>query len=48
MVIRDYDGTLDGLYDIVWEMSLRIKEIDERLQTVEGELLKDKQEETEN
>ena len=48
MVIRDYDGTLDGLYDIVWEMSLRVKEIDERLQTVEGELLKDKQEETEN
>ena len=47
MVIRDYDGTLDGLYDIVWELSLRIKEIDERLQMVEGKLL-DKEEETKN
>ena len=45
MIIRNYDGTLDGLYDIVWEMSLRIKEISERLETVEGELLKEKEEE---
>ena len=39
MIVRNYDGTLDGLYDIVWEMSLRIKELSERLETVEGELL---------
>lgn len=45
MIIRNYDGTLNGLYDIVWEMSLRIKEISERLETVEGELLKEKEEE---
>lgn len=45
MIIRNYDGTLDGLYDIVWEMSLRIKELSERLEMVEGELLKDNEEE---
>ena len=45
MIIRNYDGTLDGLYDIVWEMSLRIKELSERLEMVEGELLKDNKEE---
>lgn len=45
MTIRNYDGTLDGLYDIVWEMSLRIKELSERLEMVEGELLKDNEEE---
>lgn len=45
MIIRNYDGTLNGLYDIVFEMSAKIKEIDERLETVEGELLKDNEEE---
>ena len=45
MIIRNYDGTLDGLYDIVWEMSLRIKELSERLEMVGGELLKDNEEE---
>lgn len=45
MIIRDYDGTLNGLYDIVFEMAAKIKEIDERLETVEGELLKDNEEE---
>lgn len=44
-IIRDYNGTLNGLYDIVWEMSLRIKELSERLEMVEGELLKDNEEE---
>lgn len=39
MIIRNYDGTLNGLYDIIWEVSLRITELDERLQTVEGEIM---------
>ena len=45
MIIRDYDGTLNGLYDIVWEMASRIEELSERLETVEGELLKEKENE---
>lgn len=46
MIIRNYDGTLHGLYDIVWEMSARITELEDRLEMVEGELLKDEEEET--
>ena len=48
MIIRNYDGTLNGLYDIVWEMSLRITELSERLETVEGELIKKNEEHTES
>lgn len=48
MIIREYDGTLNGLYDIVWEMSLRIKELSDRLETVEGELIKKNEEHIEN
>lgn len=39
MIIRDYDGTLNGLYDIVWQMSDKIKELEERLEMVEGETI---------
>ena len=45
MIIREYDGSLSGLYDIVWEMSLRIKELSDRLETVEGELIKKEEKE---
>ena len=48
MIIRNYDGTLSGLYDIVWEMALRITELSERLETVEGELIKKNEEHAEN
>lgn len=41
MIIRNYDGTLNGLYDIIWEMSDRITELEDRLDTVEGELIKE-------
>lgn len=44
MIIRNYDGTLNGLYDIVWQMSDKIKELEERLEMVEGETIKKEEE----
>lgn len=38
MIIRDYDGTLDGLYDTIWEMSLRVRRLETALNLNEKHL----------
>ncbi len=35
MIFRDYDGTLDGLFDIVHEMSLRVVNLETRVADLE-------------
>ena len=31
VILRDYDGTLDGLYDVIWEVSVKVADLEEKV-----------------
>ncbi len=31
VILRDYDGTLNGLYDIIWEVSSKVADLEEKV-----------------
>lgn len=41
MIVRDYNGTLDGLYDIVREMSLRVRTLEQEVRSIKDRIESD-------